>query len=112
MSKDKASAHGAKSGQLLVEVLIGIGIISILIAGIIPLILSSTNVSGREAKNTTASLLAKEQIEAAHAIQEEDWNSIYSADKGVANHLVVSGGKWKLESGAETVNLNGINFTK
>jgi len=108
------SYNHQRPGQLLVEVLIGIGIIAILIAGIIPLILSSTNVSSREAKNTVASLLAKEQIEAAKAIQEEDWNSIYSANKGIANpyHLVVSSGKWKLESPAETVNLNGINFTK
>jgi len=107
-----------KSGQLLVEVLISITLVAILIAALIPLILSTTSASTKENKNTVASLLAKEQIEAAQALKEEDWNKIYfpldTSNKGATNpyHLVLSAGKWQLAAGIETVNLNGIDYQK
>ena len=103
-----------KKGQLLVEVLVGIGIMAILVSAILPLMLTSTNASIRENKNSIAISLAKEQIEATKAVKEENWNNLYSVTKGADYYpeIDINTGKWKLTSGVETIPLNGLTFQR
>ncbi len=101
-----------KKGQLLVEVLVGIGIMAILVSAILPLILTSTNATIRENKNSIAVSLAKEQIEAVKAVKEENWNNLYSVSKGTDYYPKIDAGKWQLASGIETIPLNGLTFQR
>lgn len=101
-----------KTGQLLVEVIISVGLIAILIAAVVPLVLSSANASLSQSKGMVASMLAKEEIEAANAIKQEDWNSIYDVTKGVSYHPEIVTNKWQLATDVETINLNNVNYTR
>lgn len=101
-----------KKGQLLVEVLVGIGIMAILVSAILPLMLTSANASIRENKNSIATLSAKGQIEAVKAIKEENWNNLYSVSKGADYYPTINGDKWQLTSGVETIPLNGLTFQR
>ncbi|MDO8686632.1 MAG: type II secretion system protein [Candidatus Berkelbacteria bacterium] len=107
-----------RKGQLLVEVLIGIGLMAILVSAVVPLMIASTTSFTKEQKNQTAILLAKEQIEGMKALKEQDWNNIYfpldTPDKGISNpyHLVLSGSSWQLAPGSENISQNGGTFQR
>lgn len=106
------------SGQILVEAIISVGLIGILVAAVVPLTLTSVNANSGKSKNAQAAMLAKEEIDAAKAIKEEDWNNIYfplnTSNKGATYpyHLEVNEGKWQLVAGEETVTQNNINFKR
>ena len=107
-----------KSGQLLIEVLIGISILAILMTAIIPLLLTSSMGVAKSQKDETATFLAKEQIEAARALKEQDWNNIYfplnTSNKTIFNpyHLVLNGSSWQLATGPEDITQNGVTFRR
>lgn len=106
------------SGQLLVEVIISIGLIAVMIAAVIPLVMSGVNASSKENEKFIATLLVKEQIEAVKNIKEGDWNEIYfpagTTNKGLTNfyHPEVSAESWVLASGKENIIKNNMKFTR
>lgn len=107
-----------KKGQLLVEVIISIGLIAMMIAAVIPLVMSGVNASSKENEKLIATLLVKEQIEAVKNIKEGDWNDLYfpagTTNKGLANFYYpeISSSKWILVSGQENIIKNNMKFTR
>ncbi len=105
-------------GQLLIEAIIGLGILTILIAAITPLFLVGTSGLLGPLKKTVAENLVQETVVALEAMKNENWNIIYKplggANKGAsfAYHSALEAGRWILVDGEETVNLNGSDFTR
>lgn len=103
----------SKKGALLLELLIVVSILAIILsvgAQAVFVSLQSTKVSGGK---DTAALLAGEMIDATRAIAEERWQNIYTMTKGTQHyHPVISGNKWVLASGDETIEQNGETYTR
>src|SRR3990167_1839705 len=107
-----------KKGQILVETIIGIGVVGILLSAIVPLFLVGLK-AGQEAwKQDIAWSLGQEQLEAAHTLTSENWNNLYkplgTTNKTSANpyHLVNNAGTWQLVAGANSTTINNIEFSK
>lgn len=100
-------------GALLLELLVVISLLAIILsvgANAVFLSMRSNKTSG---ERDVASALASESMEAVRAIVEEDWNYIYSLTKNSQHYqTVISGGKWILATGDETINLNSIVYTR
>lgn len=105
-------------GQILVETIIGVGVIGILLSAIIPLFLVGVKAGSEAPKFEQAKMLASESIEQAKAMKEENWNNLYrplgTNNKGAANpyYIVKSGSAWALASGSENLNINNLTFTR
>lgn len=107
-----------KKGQLLLETIIGVGVVGILLSAIIPLFLVGIKGGSEAWKSDIGRMLAQEELEAAKALKEENWNNIYRPlagnNKGAANpyHVVSSGNVWTLVAGAESVSFNNVAFER
>jgi len=103
-----------RHAQLLVETIIGLGVLAVILAAITPLFLVGTKGPAETWKKETAENLARETLAATTALKEENWNNIYRANKGDSNpyHTVANAGSWELGAGSETIDLNGTNFTR
>jgi len=105
-----------RPGQLLVETIIGLGILAVILTAVTPLFMVGTKGPAEAWKKGAAENLAKETLAGLKALEEENWNNIYrplgGANKGENNpyHLVVKAGKWGLEADSDIVSLNGTNF--
>lgn len=107
-----------RKAQLLVETIIGIGLVTLVLTAIIPLFLVGVKAGSESWKIENARFLAQETMEATKALKEENWNNIYrplsTANKGAENiyQVAKSGNAWTLAAGEETVNLNGLDFSR
>lgn len=102
-----------KKGGLLLELLIVISLLALILSvgaqGIF-VSLQSGKVSG---ERDTASTLATEGLEAARAVAEEKWQNIYNLTKMSQHYQVaLSGSKWTLVPGDETITLNNAVYTR
>ncbi len=94
--KKKRHKVSWQNGQTLIELLIAIGIFVIVVSGLAYFILDSY-VSGRLAEEIiVANFLAKEGIEAAKSIRDNDWLALDIGEYG----LMILGNNWVF-SGAE-----------
>ncbi|OGI85861.1 hypothetical protein A3A05_00670 [Candidatus Nomurabacteria bacterium RIFCSPLOWO2_01_FULL_41_12] len=60
-----------------------------------------------------ANALAFEALEAVRAATEENWQNIYGLIKSSQHYQIATpSGKWELATGDETINLNGIDYTR
>lgn len=113
---NKKTFFEVNPGQLLIEVLIAIGLISLLVASVVPLIYSSSNAIQNQAKVSQATGLAKQTIDATKAIEEEKWDNLYSplgtSNKGQANlyHVSSASGSWQLVAGPEDIVLDHSTY--
>lgn len=102
-----------QKGSLLFEMLIVISLVAIILtvgANSVFLSMRSGKVSG---ERDTANSLASVVIESVRAITEEDWQNIYSLNKGTTHYYPSdTGGKWILVEGDETININGLTYTR
>jgi len=94
------------SGFGLIEILVAISIIGLTLSTLAGLGNFSLKIQNRLQKNTAASYLAAEGIEATRAIKDEDWTIISGLSVDSALHPTQSGSpaKWSLNSSAETIN--------
>ncbi|KKQ74293.1 MAG: hypothetical protein US94_C0008G0008 [Berkelbacteria bacterium GW2011_GWB1_38_5] len=101
-----------KKGQLLVETIIGVGVIGILLSAIIPLFLVGVKGTSETGKSDVAKMLTQETVEAAKQLKEENWNNIYRVNKAVPYHIEKNVDSWQIIENSETVNLNNISFNR
>jgi len=107
-----------KRGQILVETIIGVGVIGLVLVAIIPLFLIGIKAGAESWRSETARFLATGTFEQAKALKTENWNNLYrplgTNDKGAANpyHLEENAGKWELAVGAEDISLSGMTFSR
>ncbi len=92
-------------GQSLVEIVLVIGLMSVLLPALIVGILSSREGKAQQKERLEATALLKETTEAVRSFRESGWSSF--AVNGTF-HPTVSGSSWILTSGPDTIN----NFTR
>jgi four helix bundle protein len=100
------------SGQSLIEVLIGLAVGGILIAGASGAIALLLKNSAETRNAQTASFLAQELTDNLSALAEADWHKIYGLAKGAANHYYISSSTREIISGEEPVLIESKNFTR
>lgn len=73
-------------GQSLMEILIGLGVISIMISASSYALVSVLRNSTVNEQNQSAGLIGNSLLESAAVSAEANWNGIYNLSKGSANH--------------------------
>jgi type II secretory pathway pseudopilin PulG len=103
-----------KSGSLLLEILIVIGVVAIIIPIIAQIVITSLNSNKWTNENKTAASLADEAIRAIENVSFEKWQNIYSKMKGSANHYYITknGGAWSTAIGDENLTVNNLNYVR
>lgn len=88
-----------ENGQSVVELLIAIGLASLLIPAIMSGLLASRGGRAQEAHRTEATQIMKQANEAVRAVAAREWDEISTNG---TYHAVISGDSWVLVSGAST----------
>ncbi len=107
-----------KKGQILVETIIGVGVIAFVLAGIIPLFLVGIRGGSESWRTDSARLLAAEAMAAAKALKMENWNNLYrplgTNNKGSSNpyHAINNANSWSLAAGDEQITINNLTFNR
>jgi prepilin-type N-terminal cleavage/methylation domain-containing protein len=95
-----------KGGFSLVEIVIVIAIISVALMSIISFFIFSRGVNFKMARNTEATSLAEEGMEAVRKLRDQSWSeNIADLVSGTTYYPVVSGSNW-------TLNLNNPGLIK
>src|SRR3990167_65793 len=89
------------SGQSLVELLVAVGLTSLMLPALITGIITSREGKPQRAARIRAISLLRETQEAVRSIRNRDWSNI--AVNGIY-HPVISGNQWASASGSLTVN--------
>ena len=111
----KSSVIGCKSGQLLLELLVTIGVAAV-IAGIVAQIVYvslKSNQSGGE--NNVALGLAEETFETLKNTATENWGNIYDLTHSSGTTVYYPAqlsGKWVNVTGTESVVTNGVTYSR
>src|SRR3989344_1913922 len=87
-------------GQSLIELLVTIGLASILLPALLTGLLASREGRAQQEHRLIAMSLLKEGEEVARSVREKDWNEF---SLNGTYHPVVSGTSWSLAIGAETI---------
>ncbi|MEK7580086.1 MAG: hypothetical protein AAB465_00515 [Patescibacteria group bacterium] len=88
-----------KSGQILIEISIGVGLFVMIAAALITLTLGSYQSNFQAAQETKASHLAGEGIEAARAIKNYNWENLTNGSHG----LTYANGFWEFQGSLENI---------
>lgn len=78
----------------LIEVVVGVSILSLSLLAISSFYQKSLNISSKTAKLTQASFLLEEGLEIARFLRDEDWQNISNLTTGVDYYVVFNGSKW------------------
>ncbi len=98
--------------QILVETIIGVGVIGIVLSGIIPLFMIGIKGGSQSWKAETARFLLQETLDSAKALKQENWNNIYGTTKGSHYHVVNSSDTWQRADGDESLTLDNLTYTR
>lgn len=98
----------SQKGQLLIEVLIVIGLMSILLVSGLEILGPSLRISGQSRENEVVSSLIQEQFEVVRSIRNEDWNALFPLIPSETYHYEDVEGE---EQGLRLVG-NSINYGK
>lgn len=102
-----------KRGALLLELLIVIALLAVILgvgSQAVYVSLQSSKVSG---ERDVAVGLASEALEAVRAVSDEKWQNIYDLTKTSQHYqTVLSGNRWTLATGDETIALNNASYTR
>ncbi len=117
IAASKTPRNDGKSGQSLAEILIATAIIAIFIGGVAGAVSVSLQVLGQNKYLQSASLLAQEILDNATVVANSDWHRVdrFGGDalsSAPAQYKVIAPAPFTIASGAETVTLDGIDYTR
>lgn len=102
-----------QNGQLLVEALIAIALAAIVVSLGVEMIYSTLMSDQLAGRMNVAAGLIEETLETVESIATEKWQDIYNLTKGSAEYYPQqSSGKWIAASGAESVSIDGVNYSR
>jgi len=103
-----------RSGQSLVEVLVGMAIGIFLIVTGIGLIVPSMNTNTQVSNIQKGAALAKELLDNVRVWSEESWNNVFALATGTANHyyLNASSSPFASSSGSQAIVLSTTTYTR
>lgn len=94
------SNRWTKTGQVLVEILLAIGLAAILLPALLTGLISSRQGKAQQQQRTQATALLTEAVEATRSVREKGWTTF--AVNGIY-HPVISGSTWTLDPDIETI---------
>lgn len=101
------------AGQSLVEILIAVGVSSLIIGSVVTTYIASLNSNANARINAVATQLAQETFDNVKAMSEADWNSIYLKTKNTNYYLQLNGtGSFDVITGTENIAAGGTNYTR
>ncbi len=101
-------------GQLLLEMLLLIGVI-VMVGGLVSQITYASLTANKSSSlKSAAEGLADEEFAGVTAATYAKWHNLYNLTKSSSSHYYVSqvAGAWQINSGDETLSLNGTTFTR
>ena len=98
----KLEIPAKRGGQSLIEVLIALGLASILLPALLTGLVASREGKAQEAQRLQATALAQEAQEITRNVREKGWSNIPTSG-GSPYHPQATGTSWSLASGAEPI---------
>ncbi|MDP3947161.1 MAG: prepilin-type N-terminal cleavage/methylation domain-containing protein, partial [bacterium] len=111
LNKARLFINAPRSGQSLIELIIGMVIATIIIAaasGAVALILKSNNQAKRL---DTATNLARELSNNLRSFADASWFNVYDSDSN-HHYLITSASPFTVTLGNETLVINGVTYTR
>lgn len=111
----KLNSAQSNSGQSLIEILIGAGLIFIIVGGAVRAMDLSLRSSAQNKNSQTAISLNVELSDQVSALGEADWHKIYGLSKfPTKHHLVSNGGSLNVSApdAVEEITVDGIIFSR
>lgn len=101
-------------GQSLIELIIGIALGVLFIAGAIGIVVLTLRIGSYNKISQTASQLTHELANQIPAVTAADWHELFDVTHGTSTsyHLVQSGGFVEIATGTEEVTINGQPYTR
>lgn len=100
-------------GALLIEALVALSILAILLLVSSQSILAGLYGAKSAGQKDNSITVLREMVETARAAIDESWLGLYSLVRSPAHyHVLQSAGKWVLFTGDETIEMNGVTFTR
>jgi type II secretory pathway pseudopilin PulG len=103
-----------RSGSLLLEILVVIGVFAIISPLVAQIVVTGFNTDKWSIENSAALNLADATIKATENISFEQWQNIYNLGKTATDHYYPDtvGAPWIVSSGDEIVNVDGRSYTR
>jgi hypothetical protein len=101
------NSNQAQTGQSLIELLLGIGMLAIIIPALLTIFVASRQGKPQSQERTKASAALEETQEAIRNIREAGWTNLTDG----TFHPVISGSQWTLASGSEIMDA-AANLTR
>ncbi|MDD5099071.1 MAG: prepilin-type N-terminal cleavage/methylation domain-containing protein [Candidatus Colwellbacteria bacterium] len=99
-------------GQSLVEILIAIGISSVLIGGVVTTYVVSLNSNADARLSAVGTELAQETYDNIKAISEAQWSTVYNVTKSTPYHLSLVDQSFDIVSGTEEITIDDFVYTR
>jgi len=104
--------HRVQKGSLLIEILVAVSIFAVLASiGAQALVVSLNSNVAAEKKTSGANLLS-EMMGGIRAVSDEQWQNLYGVTKGSHYYPAISGGKWVVVAGDETVTVGNASYVR
>ena len=100
------------AGQSLVEILIAVGVSSLLIGSVVTTYIVSLKSNATARISAVATQLAQETFDNVKALAEANWNTIYGVTKNSDYYLALSGNAFVVTLGTENVAVNTDAYTR
>lgn len=94
----------SQSGFSLIEVVIGVAIISLSLFGLITALLAISNLEIRNLRQTQSAYLLEEGLEAMRFLRNNDWDNIASLETGENYWLTFENGAWVVSQSEGLIN--------
>jgi type II secretory pathway pseudopilin PulG len=93
--------HNLTKGQSLIELLLAMGLAAILLPALLTGLITSREGRPQTIQRNEASTLIREAAESLRSVRESGWSAVSTNG---TYHTEVSGNRWTLVSGSQTVN--------
>ncbi len=99
-------------GQSLIEILIAIGISSLLVGSVVSTYVVSLSSNANARLQAVGGQLGQETFDNTKAVSEANWHSIYDTSKGSDYYLSLSGQTFGLVLGTEDIPIDNVSYTR
>lgn len=105
--------YSSEKGSLLIEILVAVAIFGVMAALSAQAIVTSLASNAAAGAQGQQSQLLSEMLQGVRSASDESWGNIYAIPTdGTHNHVSLTGGKWVISSGDDTIVIAPRTFTR